>query len=100
MGSGTSKTASGAATMDASELIEIRGLGFKPTRVELFGEDMDTAIWHEPMPALTYFNRVPAGDGTWVTTAGITPQQDGFDIAIGMVNFNVDGELVYWHAWE
>lgn len=98
MGSGTAKTASGGFYATGAAM-EIRGLGFKPTRIELHGEDMDTATWCEPMLADTYFNRVPDGTGSYVTTEGITSLQDGFDLGV-VVDINVAGELVYWYAWE
>jgi len=99
MGSGVSKTITGASTGTGAD-IPVRTVGFRPRKVELINTGgLVTAEWQETMADASMFKRVTAGDGTFPLTLGITPLSDGFTIGAD-TDLNVAGELIHWVAYE
>lgn len=78
---------------------DVKDVGFKPARVELWGSAGDHAVWLDSM-ADAHMNKVTAaGTGTHASTAGITPLATGFTIGAD-ADLNATGETIYWWAEE
>lgn len=97
--SGARRVINGSINGTGSAL-EVRTIGFRPTRVELSNIDgLVTAKWNEAMPDGSMEKRVTAGTMTFPTSNGITPLSDGFRLGAD-TDMNVDGETVVWSAWD
>lgn len=99
MSSGVQRMRVGAFTGSASA-VNVRTVGFRPTRVELINiTGLETATWQEGMADASMIRRITAGDMSLVSSNGITPLSDGFSIGADG-NLNAAGELVRWVAFE
>lgn len=79
--------------------IDVRTVGFRPRRVELFNEDgLAKAVWTDDMANAAGLKQITAGTMSKMT-AGITPLSDGFRLGTD-ADMNVSGEKVYWVAHE
>lgn len=98
MSSGVQLSKNGAVLGTGANL-DVRTVGFRPRRVELFNEGgLVTAIWTDSMADAAGIKRVTAGDAT-VMSAGVTPLSDGFRIGTD-ADVNAAGELIHWVAHE
>lgn len=99
MASGVSKTRVGSV-VGTGALIEVRGVEFRPRKVELFNMGSgDEGKWVEGMADDSLFKRLAAGTGSVETSGGVTPRSDGFDIGTD-TDVNASGELIRWVAHE
>lgn len=99
MASGVNRVMTGAYTGTGSAL-SVRTVGFRPKKVELFNVTAPaSAVWTKDMADAAMFKRVTAGTGSFVTTGGVTPLSDGFQVGTD-ADLNTAAELVYWVAHE
>ena len=99
MGSGTSRVMTGAIFGTAADL-DVRTVGFRPSKVELFSEDgLAKAVWTESMADASMMKQVTAGTISFPTTLGVTPLSDGFRLGAD-TDMNVADEKVHWVAYE
>lgn len=99
MGSGVSRVKTGSFNGTAA-LLEVRTVGFRPSRVELKNVGgLTEGDWHKDMADDEMIVHVTAGDMTLVTSGGIIPLSDGFSIGSN-ADVNGSGELVHWTAYE
>lgn len=100
MGSGVSRVICGAVSGTGS-LQEVRVVGFRPRRVEVFNahaSGLTSGTWQETMADGYMRKMVPAGTTTYAAD-GITPLSDGFSIGAD-ADLNADGETIHWTAFE
>ena len=98
MSSGVQRTVCGSFTGTGAEL-DVRTVGFRPRRVELFNEDgLAKLEWTESMADAAGVKQVTAGTMS-VATAGVTPLADGFKLGADG-DMNVSGEKVHFVAHE
>ena len=73
--------------------------GFKPryVKVQNLAATGATIEWYEGMADASAWKSVTAGDGTLITTLGITPTDDGFTFGLDL-DANVASEQVSWLA--
>jgi hypothetical protein len=99
MSSGVSKTRVGAFN-GTGAVVEVRGVEFRPRKVELYNvTGLATAVWVEGMADDSALKEVTAGTKSLITSAGVTPRSDGFDLGAD-ADLNVSAELVRWVAHE
>ncbi len=100
MGSGVNRKVTGAFIGTGSADVDVRTVGFRPSEVRLYNETaVATAYWQDTMADGEMFKRVTAGDGTLVTSTGITPLSDGFRVGQD-ADLNTAAEKVHWVAYE
>lgn len=98
MSSGVQLSKNGAVIGTGANL-DVRTVGYRPRRVELFNETgLVTAVWTDSMADAAGIKRITAGDAT-VMTAGVTPLSDGFRIGTD-ADVNAVGEVIHWVAHE
>jgi hypothetical protein len=104
MSSGGLRKASGAVVGTGSA-IEIRTVGFRPDSVHLrMGGALGAAgggaqgMWFKPMPDAAAWVCDNDGNATYVVTAGITPQAEGFDIGTN-ATINAASTMIFWEAF-
>jgi len=98
MGSGVQRTRCGSFYGTAAN-IDIRTVGFRPRKVELYNVDgLATLIWTESMADAAGVKRVTAGTMS-IATAGVTPLSNGFRLGTDG-DMNVAAELVHYVAHE
>lgn len=79
--------------------LEISKIGFYPRRVEIINRtDPGFAVWVEGMPDDSMAKQVD-GTSSFVTSNGITPQADGFELGADS-DMNVDGEQLFITCWK
>lgn len=79
--------------------IDVRTVGFRPRRVELYNEDgLCSAVWTDDMANAAGLKQITAGTMSKMTL-GVTPLSDGFRLGAD-TDLNVAGEKVYWVAHE
>ena len=73
--------------------------GFKPRYVKIqnLAETGCTIEWFEGMDDASAYKRVVAGDGTVITTLGITPLVRGFTVGLDL-DLHVTDEQLSWIA--
>jgi len=103
MASGGSRCKTGIVTGTGSDM-SVEGVGFRPRRVQLINIDGNSrADWGEQMPDDAMAKIVDSGAGatdlSYVTTDGVTPSHDGFDLGAD-TDLNVSGEQVMWTCWD
>lgn len=101
MGSGVSRTVTGAITGATAADVDVRTVGFRPSRVELYNETGNVkAVWQDSMPDGD-MQKVIGSSGvvSQVTTTGITPLADGFRIGQD-ADLNVIAEKVHYVCYE
>ncbi|MGW8177876.1 MAG: hypothetical protein ACWGQW_03665 [bacterium] len=99
MGSGVSRVMTGAVR-GTGAVLPVRTVGFRPQRVELFNRDgLVVCSWQESMPDDSMMKQVTAGTISFVTSGGITPLSNGFQLGAD-VDANVADELVDWAAYQ
>ena len=99
MASGTSRVVRGSFVGTGSAL-NCRTVGFRPRTVRLLNLDgVAKATWLNTMPDAAMWKVVTAGTQAYVTTGGITPLADGFQLGAD-TDLNVSGEVVHWEATE
>lgn len=80
--------------------LDIEKVGFRPRSVWLINvTDVATLKWNEAMPDDSGYQEDAGIAGTWLTSGGITPLDDGFTIGVDG-DVNVEDELIYYEAHE
>lgn len=98
MSSGVQRRVQGAFIGTGSE-IEIRTVGFRPTRVELYNaDDPGFLVWFAGMPDASGFKHVDDAS-TFLSSNGITPLSNGFKIGADS-DMNANTEKVFYEAFE
>jgi uncharacterized protein with beta-barrel porin domain len=73
---------------------------FRPRVVRLINlVSADRGAWMEGMADDSMVKQLAAGTGSVITTNGVTPRSDGFDIGAD-ADVNASGELIRWVAHE
>ncbi len=99
MASGTSRVVRGSVVGTGAAL-NVRTVGFRPRTVRLLNLDgVAKATWQNTMPDAAMWKVVTAGTQSYVTSNGITPLADGFQLGAD-TDLNVAGEVVHWEATE
>ena len=99
MASGTSRVVRGSFVGTGSAL-NVRTVGFRPRTVKIHNLDgLAKAHWQDTMPDAAGWKVVTAGTQSYVTSNGITPLSDGFQLGAD-ADLNVAGEVVHWEATE
>lgn len=74
--------------------------GFRPRSVKLFLASGAEAFWNDQMDDGSAFKRVTGGTGSFITSDGITPADDGFSIgADGDINPSSES-IIYFEALQ
>lgn len=67
--------------------LDVKGFGFRPNHVVIVNlTSLIRLEWHSGLPDASGIKQVQNGDGTYVTSAGITPLADGVRIGTDSVN--------------
>lgn len=99
MSSGVRKAYRGTFTGTGASL-DIKVVGFRPKSVRLFNQSaLAGGEWIETMADGAMVKEVTAGDKTFITTQGITPRADGFNVGTDAVA-NGSGNLIHYIAEE
>lgn len=90
------KTGAVESTNAALEVI----CGFKPRSVKLYLADGARGFWNDTMADDSAFKAITAGDGSFVTSDGITPTEKGFSIGAD-ANLNpASATVIYFEALQ
>lgn len=99
MASGASRWVSGSFTGTGSSL-QVKTVGFKPKQIKIFNKDgLAMAEWFQPMDEDTMWKQVTAGTLSHVSSAGLTPLADGFQLGAD-ADLNVSGEVAYYYCQD
>jgi len=96
MASGSKKAFRGSFNGTGAQL-DIKIVGFKPTKVTLWLANGNEGTWNEEMADASAFKRVAAGTGSFVSVAGITPLAAGFRLGTD-ASLNVNGVKTYYEC--
>jgi len=102
MASGGSRCVTGAFVGTGSALDV--PVGFRPRAVEIINVTGNCrGGWCEPMPDAAMAKIVDSGSGTtdlsYVTSGGVTPADDGFEIGAD-TDINAADEICFYKAWD
>lgn len=101
-GEGINRVATGTYITDATVANHDVNCGFTPKYVKVWNETSgDQYEWNDTMANAEAFKRVAAGTGSFITTLGITPLDNGttHGFRIGLdLDINVINEQVSWLA--
>ena len=99
MASGTSRVVRGSFVGSGAAL-NVRTVGFRPRTVNLWNIDgLAKAHWQDTFPDASAWKVITAGTQSYITTNGVTPLSDGFQLGAD-ADLNVSGEVVHWEAVE
>jgi hypothetical protein len=100
MSSGVSRVMAGSVNGTGADL-DVRTVGFRPRKVELFNEDgLVKAEWTETMADGLAMKAVTAGTISMTGAGtGVTPLSDGFRIGAD-ADLNAADEKIHWVAYE
>ncbi len=99
MSSGVRKRYMGSFTGTGASL-DIKVVGFRPSSVKLFNEtDVTEAEWLNSMADGSAKKEITAGDKTFITTQGVTPLANGFNVGTDGV-CNGSGDKIHFVAEE
>lgn len=98
MGSGHASIKNGAVMSTNAALAVI--CGFKPRSVKLYLADGARGYWNKEMADDSAFKAVTAGDGSFVTSNGITPTEKGFSIGADAHINPSTATLIYFEALQ
>lgn len=100
MASGVARVMSGAVLGTGADL-DVKTVGFRPKKVELFNEDgLAKAVWTSSMADGLAMKQVTAGTLSMTAASeGVTPLADGFRLGAD-ADLNVADEKVHWVAHE
>ena len=94
MASGGRRVVSGSFVSDGLSR-DVTVVGFRPTKVELYNDQGDSAVWTEEMADAAMHLRIAGGTGTFETSDGVTPLANGFTIGANG-DINADTQTTYW----
>jgi len=101
-GDGVARFATGTYITDVTAAAHDVNCGFQPKHVTVYNEtSRDSIEWNDTMADAEGFKRVAAGTGTFITSLGITPLDNGTTkgFRIGLdTDINVTNEQVSWVA--
>jgi hypothetical protein len=79
--------------------LTVSKIGFCPRKIEIINRtDPGFAFWVEGMPDDSMAKQVD-GTSSFVTSDGITPTDDGFELGAD-TDINVDGEQLFVTCWK
>jgi hypothetical protein len=70
---------------------------FRPCSVDLYTSGGIEGHWNSEMADASAFKRIANGTGSVVSSAGITPSEDGFQLGTD-AGLNVNGATIYFVA--
>lgn len=98
MASGARRTTAGSFVSDGN-LRSVQTVDYRPSKVEIFNDQGDSAVWTSEMPDDSMHLRVAGGTGTLETSDGVTPLANGFSIGANG-DINASTQTSYWVASE
>jgi hypothetical protein len=95
--SGSNRYVSGVIRGTGASL-DVKTVGFRPTKVNVYNLGTNIGLsWCRALPDASGLKAVAAGTRTFVTSAGITPLANGFNIGTDSTNTAAD---LLWECWE
>lgn len=99
MASGAKRVVHGTFRGTGAQL-DVRTVGFRPTRVSLLNvTGLVLGWWQEEMADASVVKQITAGTISFPTANGVTPLSDGFRLGAD-ADLNVAAEVVHWEATD